>query len=103
MSWRDPTADMKYDFSKSAGQGWIDEAKKFGLTVSKTPMPGAIVVWGHPNNIYTGHVAIVEAVEENGDVIVTSGSYYTSPDRFRNELVGMNFDNEVAQRTFHFK
>lgn len=41
---RKPTDEMKYPFIGSAGQGWIDQARDFGLTVSKTPRPGAIVV-----------------------------------------------------------
>ena len=59
--------------------GWIRDVKKYKLKwrVSKTPTLGAIAVWKIQGTAENGHVATVEQILENGD-IVTSNSGWKS-------------------------
>jgi len=52
---------------------WADAAQSTGYTVSKQPILGAVLVdeFG-----YFGHVAVVESVEENGDIVVSEMNNY---------------------------
>ena len=58
----DPLKNKKHPFTTlNAGPSdWISRAKSAGLKVSKTPAPGAVLVW-------TTHVAIVEKVDYTSD------------------------------------
>lgn len=47
-------------------------------------------------------MAIVEDIDDYGNIIITSGSYFTSDKKFTGETVAMHYGNEVAVRTFHF-
>ena len=58
----DPLKNKKHPFTTlNAGPSdWISRAKSAGLKVSKTPAPGAVLVW-------TTHVAIVEKIDYTSD------------------------------------
>lgn len=53
---------------------WYRDCTKYKK--GKTPRPGAVIVWTYPSG-GAGHVAVVEEVRSNGD-IVTSNSAYNS-------------------------
>lgn len=53
---------------------WAYSAARAGFTVNKTPAPGAIFQTSAGWYGY-GHVGIVEAVYENGDILVTEMNY----------------------------
>lgn len=65
------------------GQGnaevwWTSVAKKFGLKRGSTPMPGAILCFegiGTGDKGYAGHVAIVEAVDKDGNITTSESGY----------------------------
>lgn len=52
---------------------WASSARAAGLTVNRTPLPGAILT---DQAGYFGHVAIVERVLPNGDVYITEMNNY---------------------------
>lgn len=55
--------------------GWIEEARKSGKKIGTKPALGAIVVWKIPNTDSDGHVAVVEAIKSNGDIICSNSAY----------------------------
>jgi len=60
--------------------GWIDEAKKKGkYKISQTPKLGAIAVWKIPGTKNSGHVAIVEKIENNADIVTSNSAYKGTP------------------------
>lgn len=60
-------------------EDWYDKAKANGLQVGSTPKLGAVVVWraGNTHNSAdgAGHVAIVEEIKANGDIVVSQSAY----------------------------
>ena len=60
-------------------EDWYDKAKANGLQVGNTPKLGAVVVWraGNTHNSAdgAGHVAIVEKIKTNGDIVVSQSAY----------------------------
>lgn len=53
------------------GGSWAYSAQAAGFTVNSTPKPGSIMVtYGSP-----GHVAIVESVSSNGDIVLSEMNY----------------------------
>ncbi len=60
-------------------EDWYDKAKANGLQVGNTPKLGAVVVWraGNTHNSAdgAGHVAIVEEIKANGDIVVSQSAY----------------------------
>lgn len=60
-------------------EDWYDKAKANGLQVGNTPKLGAVVVWraGNTHNSAdgAGHVAIVEKIKANGDIVVSQSAY----------------------------
>lgn len=56
----------------NAGE-FVDRAPGAGLTVSKNPAPGAIMVWKAGSD--AGHVAVVEEVIDNDTVVATESAY----------------------------
>lgn len=60
-------------------EDWYDKAKANGLQVGCTPKLGAVVVWraGNTHNSAdgAGHVAIVEEIKANGDIVVSQSAY----------------------------
>lgn len=60
-------------------EDWYDKAKANGLQVGHTPKLGAVVVWraGNTHNSAdgAGHVAIVEEIKANGDIVVSQSAY----------------------------
>ena len=102
-------------------EDWSDTAKTHGLQVGNTPKLGAVVCWRagstHNSADGAGHVAVVEEIKANGDIIVSQSAYggkefylstltkasgYTySPDR---QLVGfiycgIEFENDMETDT----
>lgn len=98
-------------------EDWSDTAKSQGLQVGNTPKLGAVVCWRagstHNSADGAGHVAVVEEIKANGDIVVSQSAYggkefylstltkasgYTySPDR---QLVGfiycgIEFENDM--------
>lgn len=65
-------------------EGWYDTALKNGLKVGQTPKLGAVIVWRagvtHDSSDGAGHVAIVEEIKANGDIVVSQSAY--DGDRF---------------------
>lgn len=60
------------------GGTWYDTARNNGLSVGSTPALGAIACWYDPTGYRLGHVAVVEQITANGDII-TSNSGYERP------------------------
>ncbi len=60
-------------------EDWYDKAKANCLQVGSTPKLGAVVVWraGNTHNSAdgAGHVAIVEEIKANGDIVVSQSAY----------------------------
>lgn len=60
-------------------EDWYDKAKANGLQVGNTPKLGAVVVWraGNTHNSAdgAGHVAVVEEIKANGDIVVSQSAY----------------------------
>jgi len=53
---------------------WDTSATGAGFTVGRVPQPGSIMQWdeySEPYVLYAGHVAFVERVLDNGDVVIT--------------------------------
>ena len=57
-----------------AGNWWSDNLATGTYPTGQTPKPGAIICW---NGSYSGHVAVVEAV--NGDQVTVSESAWSGP------------------------
>lgn len=60
-------------------EDWFDTAKTQGLQVGNTPKPGAVVCWRagsmHNSADGAGHVAVVEEIKANGDIVVSQSAY----------------------------
>ena len=55
-------------------------AKSQGLSVSQTPSLGACLVWGGTTkNTQCGHVAIVEAIYDDGSIEISESGWYSAP------------------------
>lgn len=52
---------------------WYANATSFSR--GKTPRLGAIAVWGKSNKGYAGHVAVVEEIKSNGDIVTSNSAY----------------------------
>ena len=64
--------------------GWIDDAKKAKkYKISMTPKLGAIAVWKIPGTQNDGHVAIVEEIKNNGDIITSNSGWTNKPSEFK--------------------
>lgn len=57
---------------------WIDELKKssHGLSWGTVPKLGAVAVWKNPGK--AGHVAVVEAINEDGTIMLSESGYSAS-------------------------
>lgn len=53
---------------------WYDNATSFPR--GQVPQLGAIVCWYDPNGYYAGHVAVVEEILSNGDIITSNSGYF---------------------------
>lgn len=61
---------------------WLTNASKAGYATSSTPVPGSIAVWGAyaPGTTGSaGHVAVVDSVNQQGQVTVTEMNDYGVP------------------------
>lgn len=60
-------------------EDWFSTAHKNGFGVGQTPKLGAVIVWraGSTNNGAdgAGHVAVVEQIKPNGDIVVSQSAY----------------------------
>ena len=60
-------------------EDWIDKAKENGLETGKTPKLGAVICWRagktHNSSDGAGHVAVVEEIKANGDIVVSNSAY----------------------------
>lgn len=60
-------------------EDWYDTARANGMSVGQTPKLGAVAVWraGNTHNGAdgAGHVAIVEEIKPNGDIVVSQSAY----------------------------
>lgn len=60
-------------------EDWFDTAKANGMAVGQTPKLGSVVVWRagntHNSSDGAGHVAIVEKIKSNGDIIASQSAY----------------------------
>ena len=52
---------------------WYANTK--GYKKGSTPKLGAIAVWQYGNSSSNGHVAVVEEIKENGDIVVSEGGW----------------------------
>ena len=59
-------------------EDWFDAAKANGMKVGQTAKLGAVIVWyaGSTHNSLdgTGHIAVVEEVKANGDIVVSQSA-----------------------------
>ena len=53
---------------------FFNAAKKAGLPTGQTPKLGAIIVWEGKGSA-AGHVAIVEEIKSNGDIVTSNSAY----------------------------
>lgn len=68
-------------------EDWASVLAPKGYIIHKTPLLGAVAIWrngkaGVGLKAWTdgcGHVAIVEAIKANGDIICSNSGYYRSP------------------------
>ena len=60
-------------------EDWFETAQKNGFKTGQTPKLGAVVVWRagqtHNNADGAGHVAVVEEIMSNGDIVVSQSAY----------------------------
>ena len=60
-------------------EDWFETAQKNGFKTGMTPKLGAVVVWRagqtHNNADGAGHVAVVEEIMSNGDIVVSQSAY----------------------------
>lgn len=60
-------------------EDWFEQAHKNGLKTGMTPKLGAVVVWKagqlHNNADGAGHVAVVEEIKNNGDIVVSQSAW----------------------------
>ena len=60
-------------------EDWYDTARKNGMSVGQIPKLGAVVCWRagqtHNSSDGAGHVAVVEEIKPNGDIIVSQSAY----------------------------
>ena len=60
-------------------EDWIEQARKNGLKTGITQKLGAVVVWKagqlHNNADGAGHVAVVEEIKNNGDIVVSQSAW----------------------------
>ena len=60
-------------------EDWFSTAQKNGFGVGKTPKLGAVIVWRagntHNSSDGAGHVAVVEQIKPNGDIVVSQSAY----------------------------
>lgn len=88
-----PAKEKKHPFTTLNGMPdqWISRAKNAGLKVSKTPAPGAIVVW-------STHVAVVEKIDYTSDGKIkglwTSDSGW--PNGWGGKDIGYNYRTPAA-------
>lgn len=61
-----------FPYAEDAGK-FADNAPKYGLTVGKTPKPGAIICWKLPGSY--GHVAFVEQVISDSEIIISESGW----------------------------
>lgn len=60
-------------------EDWYDTARANGMSVGQTPKLGAVAVWRagstHNGADGAGHVAVVEEIKSNGDIVVSQSAY----------------------------
>lgn len=60
-------------------EDWYDTAKAQGLQVGQAPKLGAVVCWRagstHNGADGAGHVAVVEEIKPNGDIVISQSAY----------------------------
>lgn len=60
-------------------EDWYDKAQENGLQVGQTPKLGAVICWRagskHNGSDGCGHVAIVEEIKPNGDIVVSNSGW----------------------------
>ena len=60
-------------------EDWLETAQKNGFKTGQTPKLGAVVVWRagqtHNNADGAGHVAVVEEIMSNGDIVVSQSAW----------------------------
>lgn len=98
-------AEITGKFPKMYGnaEDWWDEAKKAGYETGQVPKLGAICVWkaGQTHNSVdgAGHVAIVEQIKANGD-IVTSNSAWKGLEFYTQEITKASGYMYASNRPF---
>lgn len=66
----------KDSYCRGNAGGWIEEAKKKQkYEISTEPQLGAIIVWKNPNTKDSGHVAVVEEIKPNGNIVCSNSAY----------------------------
>lgn len=60
-------------------EDWYYQARQNGMQVGQTPKLGAVCVWRAGNlkdgSDGAGHVAVIEEIKENGDIVVSQSAY----------------------------
>nr|DAU59628.1 MAG TPA: CHAP domain protein [Caudoviricetes sp.] len=60
-------------------EDWYEMAQRNGMSVGQTPKLGAVVCWraGQTHNSAdgAGHVAIIEEIKPNGDIVISQSAY----------------------------
>ena len=60
-------------------EDWYEMAQRNGMSVGQTPKLGAVVCWRagqtHNSSDGAGHVAVVEEIKPNGDIVVSQSAY----------------------------
>lgn len=60
-------------------EDWIDTAQNNGFKIGSTPKLGSVIVWqagkSHNESDGCGHVAVVEEIKSNGDIVISQSAY----------------------------
>lgn len=60
-------------------ENWLDSAQKHGFKTGKTPKLGSVIVYAkgktHCEEDGCGHVAVVEEIKPNGDIVTSNSAY----------------------------
>ena len=73
--WEETPEFIQKELPTGNGKEWFDSAKQKGFyKTGKEPKLGAVICFGGTE---FGHVAIVEEISENGDIVTSNSDYIT--------------------------
>lgn len=79
---------------------WFPESK--GFETGQEPKLGAIACWQGSDESYAGHVAIVEEIKENGDIVV-SQSAWTDTNRTESNSLYFYLSTRTKSNNYYYE